>query len=146
MSITSISGAASSLLSQITNSQQTQAASAVSMDEPDADTDMQGTDTGSSATGNSLTGTMGASLDNQTLQALLNLTQQDPTQDASGTTAQGTQAGQHHHHHHGAGKPGQAGQVPGSDPTALASTDPTALDPLDGDDDGQDGLTALLTA
>ena len=104
-------------LSQLYSTQQAQALSAVSadvpMDPPSGDS------TPPAAGSNALTGTATSNLDSQTLQALLDLTQQD-----SGDTPQTNKTGQpgqtgqvqHRHHHH------RGGQTPPSDPSQTAST------------------------
>jgi hypothetical protein len=100
MSIGSIGGAAS--LNPLYAASQAQACQAMPVD---------GT-TGAAASGsNALTGSTTASLDSQTLQALLGLTQQDTSssnQDQGGTASQtdqtqGATPHHHHHHHHGDG-------------------------------------------
>jgi hypothetical protein len=128
MSIGSIGGTSS--LNQLWAAQAAQTASAVS---PDGLT--QGTSDTTSATGtcgtNALTGSTTASLDSQTLQALMDLTQQDPTQQNSGpdpsqagSTGQAgqTQGASHHHHHHHRGGGMQASTDPSSDPSSSSST------------------------
>lgn len=102
-------------LSQLYSTQQAQALSAVSadipMDPPSGEPPAAGS--------NALTGTATPNLDSQTLQALLDLTQQD-----SGDTPQTNKTGQpgqtgqvqHRHHHH------RGGQTLPSDPSQTAST------------------------
>ena len=103
MSISSVGGA--SALSQLYSTQQAQALSAVSVDDPSGYTpNASAAQTGDS---NALRGTATSNLDSQTLQALLELTQQDPASSAS-DPSQSSQTGQargahHHHHHHGGG-------------------------------------------
>ncbi len=74
---------------------------------------------------NSLTGSTTASLDSQTLQALLGLTQQDPANSSdpaqSGATGQtGQTQGMHHHHHDHHGGGGM--QAQSTDPSASSSS------------------------
>jgi hypothetical protein len=114
MTISSVGGTAQSYLSQLFSAQQVQAASAVSVDAP-ADAS---TGTSAAPASNSLTGTGSSTLDSQTLQALLDLTQQaDPSQQTGQTgQAQGTH---HRHHHHGGG--GMSSNVSSTTTTASAS-------------------------
>jgi hypothetical protein len=125
MSMGSIGGSCS--LSQLYAAQQAQAASAVSVVAPatGASDSTSGTDASGS---NSLTGNTTASLDSQTLQALMNLTQQDPATggspaDASSNGQTGQTQGLHHHHrhHHGGGM----GQSAGSSSSLSSSTSGT---------------------
>jgi len=86
---------------------------------------------------NNLTGSGTASLASQTLQALLDMTQSDP----SGTTTQNSQGAQgaHHHHHHG----GHHG------PQQASATDPadsTAQDAATAADQNADTPESALTA
>ena len=92
-------------LSQLYSTQQAQALSAVSADAP-MDPPSGDSTPPAAAGSNALTGTATSNLDSQTLQALLDLTQQD-----SGDTPQTNKTGQpgqtgqvqHRHHHHGGG-------------------------------------------
>ena len=95
MTTSPVGGAAQSSLSQLYSAGQAQAASAVSVD-VSADTSVFASIAGASAS-NSLTGTASSTLDSQTMQALLELTQQDP----AATAPSGSQTGQ-------TGQPGQA--------------------------------------
>ena len=125
MSISSVGGA--SALSQLYSAQQAQAA--VSVDTP---TDsLLSASAGQGGDSNALTGTTTSNLDSQTLQALLDLTQQDPS--SSTDPSQASQTGQmqgahHHHHHHG----GMQAQAPTQSSTAAAS-DPSQTAAGDGD-------------
>jgi len=101
MSISSVGGA--SALSRPYSAQQAQALSAVSVDAPtDSISDAAAIQAGN---GNALTGT--SKLASQTLQALLDLTQQDPSDgtDPSQASQSGQAQGAHHRHghHHGGG-------------------------------------------
>ena len=96
-----------------------------------------------------MTGTGAATLDSQTLQALMDLTQQDPSADPSGTDSTGqtgqTQGTHHHHHHHGGGTM----QAQGTDPSASLTTTASSTDafgvPTDGSDGSEDPLVAALS-
>ena len=94
MTISSVGGAAQSYLSQLFSTQKTQTSSSVPVDPATDD----GTDTSAAdaSTSNSLTDSA-ASLNSQTMQALLDLTQQDRI-DASQQASKKA-----HHHHHGGG-------------------------------------------
>jgi len=124
MSISSVGGA--SVLSQLYSTQQAQAMSSVSADAPsDCTPDGSAAQTGDS---NALTGTATSNLDSQTLQALLELTQQDPESSAN-DPSQASQTGQakgahHHHHHHGGGMTqaqAQSGALSQPSPAATSS-------------------------
>jgi hypothetical protein len=106
MTISSVGGAAQSYLSQLYSAQQAQAASAVSVDVPAADSAFMPASTVGASGSNSLTGTSSSNLDSQTLQALLDLTQQDPAAPSqqSGQTSQASGAHHHGRHHHGGGE------------------------------------------
>jgi hypothetical protein len=100
------------------------------------------------AAGSGMTGSTTASLDSQTLQALLGLTQEsDPAQGAQGQP--GASGVHHHHHHHGGG---QAQQPPtaSTSATATTSTASATADPSiaesDMADESQDSLASALTA
>ena len=94
MTISSVGGAAQSYLSQIFSTQKTQTASSVSTDPATDDgTDLSAADASAS---NNLTGGA-ASLNSQTMQALLDLTQQDRI-DASQQASKKA-----HHPHRGGG-------------------------------------------
>jgi hypothetical protein len=122
MTISSVGGMAPSYLSQLCAAQQAQSAS------PEGDPAQSGpagaaTDGGTS---NSLTGTATSNLDSQTLQALLNLTQQDDAeplqQTDSSQSGQAQGAHRRHHHHHG----GPAGNSSAPSGTTASTSDPVA--------------------
>jgi hypothetical protein len=106
-----------------------------------------GSQTGAaSATGSTSTAATGSStsvLSNQTLQALLDLTQSDPA-DQQNSATQGAQ-GTHHHHHHGGG----GAQQPSTTSSTATTSDPTAsiaeLDSGSGSTTG-DASDSLATA
>lgn len=136
MSIGAIGGV--STLNQLYTVQQEQAVQAASLDvqtvigSPDAASGS----TDSSA--NALTGVGASTLDSQTLQALMDLTQEDPTADSdpsqAGATGQATDqpgGAHHHHHHHGGGM----GQAQATDASAPASTDAFGVPEPDADSD-----------
>jgi hypothetical protein len=135
MNMASISGQAA--LSQMMAASQAGAASAISSDTSEEDdafeTAVSGTSPGAAGTG--LAGSTTGTLDNQTLLALLGLTQTDPS-DGSPSQIQGTKA-PHHHRHHG------GGMSPPTDPsnTTDASNSATATGQPD-NDDASDNLTA----
>jgi len=123
MSISSVGGA--SALSQLYSAQQAQALSAVSVDAPidstsDASAILMGND-------NALTGSTSSNLASQTLQALLELTQQDPGTDPSQASQNGQAQGAHHRHghHHGAGMT----QAPPGGPPQPSNVTATGSDP-----------------
>ena len=109
MTVAAVGGASS--LSQLYNAQQAQALSAVTVDSPAASTPDGSTTTSNTDSSNSLTGLTTSNLDSQTLQALLDLTQTDPSNPSSDPSQAGQTTGQtgqaqgahHHHHHHGGG-------------------------------------------
>jgi len=138
MTISPVGSTQQSYVSQLASTQAAQAASAVSVDSP-----LNGADDTSTTTSNSLTGTTGSNLDSNTLQALLDLTQQDPSQQ-TGSASQSGQAGKaHHHHHHGGGM--QPPSAPASTPTSSDLGQTTAAG--DTEDSTDASLeTALLTA
>lgn len=107
MSITAIGGPG--YASQLYAPQQAQAASAAGAIDPMTDDDPASPDDAAT----SLTGSTTASLNSQTLQALLDLTQQDPTAQSAGTG----QVQHHRHHHH---------QGTGQAPSQTAAGDPAA--------------------
>jgi hypothetical protein len=77
---------------------------------------------------NNLTGSSTANLASQTLQALMDMTQSDPSatsQDQqSQQGAQGAHGGHHHHHHHGGSQPASATATnPAASATQDAATD-----------------------
>jgi hypothetical protein len=121
MSISSVGPA-----SQLYSAQQVQALSAAFAGAPADSTPAASAIPASGS--NSLTGTTTSNLDSQTLQALLDLTQQDPANGTdpsqAGQTGQTDQAGQaqsthhHHGHHHGGGMM----QAQSSDPSQLSTT------------------------
>ena len=133
MTISPAGGTAQSYLSQLYSTQQAQAVSAVSPDVP-AGTSTSTTDASAS---NSLTGTGTSNLDSQTLQALLDLTQQDPTQSGQASQSGQAQGAHHHHHHHGGGaQPATASSTSapaGPTATAAAGTDGVTADAEDAD-------------
>ena len=104
---------------------------------------------------NALTGTTTPNLSSQTLQALLDLTQQDPGTDPSQASQTGqTQTGQsggahrHHGHHHGGGMiQAQLQPQSGSSSQASAMTtvgDGEALTASDADDTSEASLASAL--
>jgi hypothetical protein len=139
MTISSVGGtAAQTALSQIYGAQQAQAAAAVSVDSPSA----------TPASANNLTGSTVASLDSQTLQALLGLTQEDPADPSAqpGTASQTpgqTQGAHRHHHHHGGGM-----QMPQDTTSSAVSVagDPTASTIADSQDSTDASLESALMA
>ena len=149
MSIGSIGS--TSALNQAYLSQQAQAVLAQSFDPQTAASSSAAASGSTDASSNALTGTGAAPLDSQTLQALMDLTQQDPSADPSGTDATGqtgqtgqTQGAHHHHHHHGGG----AMQAQGADPSASTTTTASSTDafgvPTTGTDDSEDLLAEAL--
>ena len=81
---------------------------------------------------NNLTGSSTASIASQTMQALLDMTQSDPSAAASQSqqNPQGAQGGHHHHHHGGHGAPQQASATatnPADSATQDASTAPPRI-------------------
>jgi hypothetical protein len=155
MSIGSIGG--TSTLNQAYLSQQAQAVLAQSFDPQTAASTSAVASGSTDASSNALTGTGAATLDSQTLQALMDLTQQDPSADPSttGAAGQSSQTGQtdqtgqaqgthHHHHHHGGGTM----QAQGTDPSAsLAATDTASSTDVFGvpTDGNEDPLAAALS-
>ena len=120
MSISSVGPA----LSQLYSTQQAQALSAVSVDVPAGNTpDASAAQAGDD---NALTGTTTSNLDSQTLQALLELTQQDPASPAEDSPQTGQARGAHHHHHHHGGGTTQAqaqsGEPPSSAPAVTSGS------------------------
>jgi hypothetical protein len=146
MSISSVGGAPA--LSQLYSAQQAQALSAVSVDAlTDSTSDASGTQANN---GNALTGTTTSNLDSQTLQALLDLTQQDPGTDPSQASQTGqapAQAqGAHHRHHHGGGMmQAQSGNSPqASAMTALGNAPSLTAAADTGDDSSEASLASAL--
>ena len=152
MSISSVGGA--SALSQLYSAQQAQALSAVSVDTPmDSTSDASAIPASSS---NSLTGTTMSNLDSQTLQALLDLTQQDPASDPSQASQTGqatgqapgqTQGAHHHHgHHHGGGMmQAQSGSASQTSAMTAAGNGPSLTAAADtGDDTSEASLASAL--
>jgi hypothetical protein len=138
MTISPAGGTAQSYLSQLYSTQQAQAVSAVSPDVPAA----TGAPTTDASAGNSLTGTASSTLDSQTLQALLELTQQDPTGPSQQNAQTGQAQGAHHHrHHHGGAAPPAAAT---STPATTAPDNATAT--ADAEDADSSLESALLTA
>ena len=149
MTTSPVGGAAQSALSQLYSAGQAQAASAVSVDVP-ADTGGFAPSTAASGS-NSLTGTSSSNLDSQTLQALLELTQQDP----SATDPSASQAGQpgqaqgahHHHHHHGGGGAMPTTEASSAASPAAAGTSTSTANPFaDATADAQDADASLESA
>lgn len=147
MTIGSVGGSAS-----LNPFYQAQAAQAVSLDAQafDMQTEAGPEDaTASAASSNLLTGTGMPTLDTQTLQALLDLSQQDGASgsDASQAGAGGrTGSAHHHHHHHGAGMGQSQASDPASSATALedaSSTDAFGV-PASNADNNQNSLAAAL--
>jgi hypothetical protein len=149
MTISPVGGAAQSYLSQLYSTQQTQAASAVSVDAAAANSVFSSASTLDASAGNSLSGTSSSTLDSQTLQALLDLTQQDPT--GTDPSQQGGQTGQatgahHHHHHHGSGAASST-QTPSSPATTTTgAASPSAAATTEEQDADASLESALLTA
>jgi hypothetical protein len=150
MTISSVGGASQNALSQLLAAQQGQAASAVSADATLED----GTDASTSTTAtpaNNLTGSTTASLDSQTLQALLGL-QEDPS-DPSAATPSSQPSGQtqgakphHHHHHGGGGMPPASTSTSSSNPLTATASDPTATAVSDSEDSTDASLESVLLA
>jgi len=75
---------------------------------------------------NALTGSATSNLSSQTLQALLDLTQQDPGTDPSQASQTGpAQGAHHHHHHHGGGMMRAQSDGPGASTAAAAGNTPS---------------------
>jgi hypothetical protein len=151
MTTSSVGGAAQSYLSQLYSAQQAQAASSVSVDVPAANSAFTSPSTTDASGSNSLTGTSSSNLDSQTLQALLDLTQQDPT--ATNPSQQSGQAGQasgahhHGHHHHGGGEATAPSQASSTSTTTTASAgNPTADATTEASDADASLEEALLAA
>ncbi len=151
MSIGSIGG--TSALNQAYLTQQAQSVLAQSFDPQTAACPSAAASGNTDPNSNALTGTGAATLDSQTLQALMDLTQQDPSTDPSGTGSTGqtgqtgqTQGTHHHHHHHGGGAMQAQGTDPSASPTATdtASSDAFGV-PATGTDDSEDPLAAALS-
>jgi len=144
MSISSVGGA--SALSQLYSVQQAQALSAVSVDVP-SDGTLE-TSASQASGGNALTGTTTSNLDSQTLQALLELTQQAPegsTSDPSQAAQTGQAQGAHRHHHHHGGGMMQAQAQPG-DPSQSSTAVATGGATAEADDGAADAsLEQVLT-
>lgn len=124
MTISSLD-AVQSYTSQLFSSQQAQTVTDPFLPDPSASGTGRATASDNAAASNSLTGTGTASLDSQTLGALLGLTQQDPTDPSQqGGQATQVQGAHHHHHHHGGG----GTQAPSSASASMttSTTDPTA--------------------
>jgi len=149
MSIGSIGG--TSALDQAYLSQQAQAVLAQSFDPQTAASASAAASGSTDASSNALTGTGAATLDSQTLQALMDLTQQDPSADPSGTgaTGQSGQSGQtqgaHHHHHHGGGTMQAQGTGPSASATATVSSTDAFGVPATDTDGSEDPLAAALS-
>jgi hypothetical protein len=150
MSISTIGG--TSALNQAYLSQQAQSVLAQSFD-PQTTASISATATaGTDPSSNALTGGNASTLDSQTLQALMDLTQQDPAaDDSSSAPGQSGQSGQaqgahHHHHHHGGGMQAQSSD-PSTSPTATdtaSSTDAFGVAEPDGDS-SESPLAAALS-
>ena len=142
MSISSISQQAPPQLT----AQQALAAAAVSDDFVADDSVQSGAATPANAGNAILTGSTGGALSSQTLQALLDLTQNDPADQQS--TQQSTDNGQvhHRHHHHSGGGLPQQPVSPTNDPTAsIAELDSSAANSATStDSDDADSLAAAL--
>ena len=149
MSIGSIGD--TSALNQAYLTQQAQAVLAQSFDPQTAASPSTAASGSTDPSSNALTGTGAATLDSQTLQALMDLTQQDPSTDPSGTgsTGQTGQTGQtqgtHHHHHHGGGGMQAQGTDPSASPTATDTSSDAFGVPATGTDDSEDPLAAALS-
>ena len=146
MNVSSVSQQAYAM-PQVT-AQQLNAAVAVSDDSFDDSAAETSAGSPTSSASTSMSGSTTATLSSQTLQALFNLTQNDPS---SQQAAQGTQATQgaqpRHHHHHGGGGTQQASAQ--STATQMTS-DPTAsiaeLDSSTASSDDSDSLATALGA
>jgi hypothetical protein len=103
-----------------------------------------------STTSNGLTGTTGSNLDSQTLQALMDLTQQDPSQQASSSTQSGqAQAAHHHHHGHhhgGGGMQASSTTAPATTASPSSASDPTASAISESQDSTDASLESALLA
>jgi hypothetical protein len=144
MSISSVGPA----LSQLYSTQQAQALSAVSADTPaDSTSDASAIP---ASNDNALTGTATSNLASQTLQALLDLTQQDPGTDPSqaSQTGQAPAQGAHHHHghRHGGGMPqAQSGNSSQASAMTALGNDPSPTAAADtGDDSSEASLASAL--
>ena len=127
-------------LSQMLAAQQASASAAISSDTSDDDAfegAVSGASPGAACTG--LTGSTTGTLDSQTLQALLGLTQTDPPNGGtSQTQAQGTQAPPHHHHrHHGGGMSPSTGS-----PGSASTPNSASADGQPDNGDASENLTA----
>jgi hypothetical protein len=116
MNVSSVSQQAYAM-PQVT-AQQLNAAAAVSDDSFDDSAAEAGTASAPASTSTASSGSATATLSSQTLQALFDLTQNDP---AGQQATQGAQS--HRHHHHGGG---MAQQAPTQDTATETSNDPTA--------------------
>lgn len=136
MSISSVGGA--SALSQLYSTQQAQAAVSI-----DASADsMSSVFAGQTGDSNALTGTSTSNLSSQTLQALLDLTQQDPAQASQAGQAQKTH--HHHGHHHGGMMQAQSSAPAQPSATTAASTDPLQTAAQDTSEDTEASLASAL--
>ena len=135
MSISSVGGA--SALSQLYSVQQAPADTA-------ADS-MSNASAGQTGDSNALTGTSRSNLSSQTLQALLDLTQQEPGTDPSqaSQTGQAQETHHHHGHHHGGMMQAQS-----SDPAQPSAVTAAGTDPLQTatDDTSNDTEVSLASA
>jgi hypothetical protein len=158
MSIGSIGGTSS--LNQAYLSQQALSVLAASFDPQTTAAGASTTTAGGStdASSNALTGVSTPTLDSQTLQALMDLTQQDPaasdpsSADGSGQASQASQGSQaqgahHHHRHHGGGM--EQAQASDPSPSQTATDTASAADafgvPTSDADSGEDPLVAALS-
>jgi hypothetical protein len=149
MSIGSIGG--NSALNQAYLSQQAQAVLAQSFDPQTAASSSAAASGGADAGTNALTGIGTSALDSQTLQALMDITQQDPADGSDPSSTATGQSGQaqgahHHHHHHGGGTMQAQGTDPSTSSTATdtaSSTDAFGV-PATDTDSSQDPLAAAL--
>jgi hypothetical protein len=147
MNVSSVSQQAYAM-PQVT-AQQLNAAVAVSDDSFDDSAAETSAASPTSSASTSMSGSTTATLSSQTLQALFNLTQNDPS---SQQAAQGTQASQgaqpRHHHHHGGG--GGTQQASAQSTATQTTSDPTAsiaeLDSSTASSDDSDSLATALGA
>jgi hypothetical protein len=135
MSISSVGGA--SALSQLYSVQQAPADTPVDS--------MSNASAGQTGDNNALTGTSMSNLSSQTLQALLDLTQQDPGTDPSQASQTGQAQETHRRHgHHGGMMQAQPGDPAQPSATTAASTDPLQTAADDTSADTEASLTSAL--
>lgn len=138
-------------LSQLYSTQQAQALSAVSADAP-MDPPSGDSTPPAAAGSNALTGTATSNLDSQTLQALLDLTQQDsgdtPQTNKTGQPGQTGQTGQvqHRHHHHGGGMRAPSAPTDPSQTASTAAASPATASGIESDTAEASLTSALLNA